>query len=99
MDRQVNAGVDVVNDGEMGKPGFISPPGSAASSARRRTPSRCGRNAREPRAFPEFYQAEIQTIDKRLRMQCVGPITYIGHDLMQEAFGFESLHWRENLTK
>jgi 5-methyltetrahydropteroyltriglutamate--homocysteine methyltransferase len=75
--RQVAAGIDVVNDGEMGKPGFINYAndrlgGFEAAPAHDKS---MWSGTRETKAFPEFYASELQTIDKRLRMQCTGKIS------------------------
>ena len=86
VNRQVAAGVDVVNDGEMGKPGFINYANDRLGGFERapaHTKSMWS-GTRETRAFPEFYASEIQNIDKRLRMQCTGPITYVGQALIAE---------------
>jgi 5-methyltetrahydropteroyltriglutamate--homocysteine methyltransferase len=83
---QTEAGVDVVNDGEMGKPGFINYANNRLGGFEPAPPHTRSMwsGTREARAFPEFYQADVQTIDRRLRMQCVGPVTYTGHALIQE---------------
>jgi 5-methyltetrahydropteroyltriglutamate--homocysteine methyltransferase len=84
--RQVAVGIDVVNDGEMGKPGFINYAndrlgGFEPAPAHDKS---MWSGTRETEAFPEFYAAELQTIDRRLRMQCTGPITYKGQALIAE---------------
>ena len=58
--------------------------GSAVSSARRPTPNPCGRAPVRPMHFRNSTESEIKNIDRRLRMQCVAPITYKGHALIQE---------------
>ncbi len=86
VDRQIKAGVDIVNDGEMGKPGFINYANDRLGGFER-APAHdksMWSGTRETKAFPEFYQTEVQTIDKRLRMQCIGAITYSGHALIAE---------------
>ena len=84
--RQTEIGVDVVNDGEMGKPGFINYANDRLGGFEPAPPHTRSMwsGTRETKAFPEFYQAEVATIDKRLRLQCVGPITYTGHALIAE---------------
>ena len=84
--RQVAAGVDVVNDGEMGKPGFINYAndrlgGFEQAPAHTRS---MWSGTRETKAFPEFYASELQTVDRRMRMQCTGPIAYKGQALIAE---------------
>ena len=84
--RQIEAGVDIVSDGEMGKPGFINYANDRLGGFERapaNTKSMWS-GTRETNAFPEFYESEIKNIDRRLRMQCVAPITYKGHALIQE---------------
>jgi 5-methyltetrahydropteroyltriglutamate--homocysteine methyltransferase len=84
--RQVAVGIDIVNDGEMGKPGFINYAndrlgGFEPAPAHDKS---MWSGTRETKAFPEFYAAELQTVDKRLRMQCTGEITYKGQALIAE---------------
>ena len=62
----------------MGKPGFINYANDRLGGFERapaNTKSMWS-GTRETNAFPEFYEAETKTIDRRLRLQCVGPITY-----------------------
>src|SRR5262245_26370588 len=82
--QQVAAGVDVVSDGEMGKPGFINYANDRLGGFERAPPNTKSMwsGTRETKAFPEFYETEIKTIDRRLRLQCIGPITFKGHDLI-----------------
>ena len=86
VERQTKAGVDVVNDGEMGKPGFINYANERLGGfevAPVNTKSMWS-GTRETRAFPEFYESEIKNIDRRQRLQCIGPITYTGHAIIQQ---------------
>lgn len=88
VDKQRNAGVDIISDGEMGKSSFLtyvterlsgfendkSPP-KGSSFAR----------SREYRAFPEAY-AELARGTRPpqfARMVCTGPITYTGRQQLQ----------------
>ena len=86
VDRQVAAGIDIVNDGEQGKPGFINYANDRLSGFEPAPPhtKSMWSGTRETKAFPEFYGSEVKTIDKRLRMQCIGPIRYTGHGLIAE---------------
>lgn len=86
--QQVETGLDVVTDGEMGKPSFITYAsqrlgGLAPGEGERPNPFA---HSREQAAFPEFYQAEAQARvsapRRRARIVCTGPITYKGHDLV-----------------
>jgi 5-methyltetrahydropteroyltriglutamate--homocysteine methyltransferase len=83
--KQVDFGVDVVSDGEMSKPSFLTyvsdrlggfepdtdrPPGSPFA------------NSRELKAFPEFYAWLARTMPSPAlgvtRIACTGPVTYKG---------------------
>ncbi len=86
--RQVATGLDIVTDGEMGKPSFITYAsqrlgGLEPGQGERPNPFA---RSREQLAFPEFYQAEAQAQvsapRRRARIDCTGPITYKGHDLV-----------------
>jgi 5-methyltetrahydropteroyltriglutamate--homocysteine methyltransferase len=88
--QQVRLGIDVVDDGEMSKPGFIhyvnERLGGFAPSPD--APSRSTwADSRETRAFPEFYawfaQALPSPATKAAHLACVGPITYKGRALLQ----------------
>ena len=100
--RQIETGVDIVSDGEMGKPGFINYTNDRLGGFERapaNTKSMWS-GTRETNAFPEFYKSEIKNIDRRLRMQCVAPITYKGHALIQRRhLAASNRRWRANATK
>src|ERR1700690_1022854 len=84
--RQVDAGIDIVADGEMGRVGFIPyvnerptgiepSPGEIASY---------WNESREYNAFPEFYawaqgQPGAAGSAGRTRWMCTGPVSYKGH--------------------
>ena len=60
VDQQVKVGVDIVNDGEMSKPGFINYANDRMGGFQRapaHTKSMWS-GTRETKAFPEFYQTE-----------------------------------------
>jgi 5-methyltetrahydropteroyltriglutamate--homocysteine methyltransferase len=94
--QQVECGLDVINDGEVGKPSFIlyvderltgfeQRPVPEAEAARA---SFYLAGSREALAFPEYYQAELQAVGpavgQALRQPvCTGPITYKGQKLLQ----------------
>ncbi|MET0681305.1 MAG: cobalamin-independent methionine synthase II family protein [Burkholderiales bacterium] len=83
--RQTDIGVDIVDDGEMGKPGFIhytnerlagfEPLAEAVGSP--------WASSREVKAFPEFYHWFGRTYPSPAagarHMVCTGPISYKGH--------------------
>src|SRR5207249_2429507 len=82
-------GVDVVDDGEMGKPGFIPYVNERLSGFE---PDPEGRGSpwsgsREVRAFPEFYEwfsrAMPSPAVRSLHMVCTGPVVYKGHQHVQ----------------
>ena len=81
--RQVELGVDVIDDGEMGKPSFVTyvtdrlsgfePSAKAAGLP--------WSGSKEYISFPEFYAATVpQSANTRARtFACTGPIAYHGH--------------------
>jgi len=87
--RQAELGVDIVDDGEMGKPGFIhyvnerlagfEPLHEAVGSP--------WKNSREMKAFPEFYEWFGRVMPSPSatagHMVCTGPIAYKGHAHVQ----------------
>jgi 5-methyltetrahydropteroyltriglutamate--homocysteine methyltransferase len=83
--QQVDAGLDVVSDGEMAKPSFITYAASRLSGLETREGFRPSpfANTRETRDFPDYYQSTVaQQVSARRRralMVCGGPIAYKGH--------------------
>jgi 5-methyltetrahydropteroyltriglutamate--homocysteine methyltransferase len=81
VQRQLDLGVDVIDDGEQSKSGFIAylnerlggfepyslPPGPGLFAG-----------SREFRDFPEFYASQGAPGGKTAHMMCTGPITYTG---------------------
>src|SRR5262245_9369415 len=81
---QVELGIDIVNDGEMGKPSFITYVGERLSGLEKREgerPSPFARS-RESISFPEFYQSELaaqaSASRRRARTVCASPMRYKG---------------------
>ena len=81
--RQVEIGVDVIDDGEMGKPSFVTYitdrlSGFELSDKATELP---WSGSKEYAAFPEFYAATVaQSANARARrFACTGPIAYRGH--------------------
>jgi 5-methyltetrahydropteroyltriglutamate--homocysteine methyltransferase len=87
--KQVDLGVDIVDDGEFSKRGFavyaherlggLEPTGRARPSP--------WAESRESHAFPEFYAAEQGAKDKKptpssMQMACTAPLTYKGQALL-----------------
>ena len=82
--QQADAGLDVVSDGEMGKPSFITYASQRLAGLEKREGNRPSpfSNTRETRDFPEYYQSQVaeQVSARRRRalMVCSGPIAYKG---------------------
>jgi 5-methyltetrahydropteroyltriglutamate--homocysteine methyltransferase len=83
--QQVDAGLDVVSDGEMGKPSFITYAAQRLDGLEKREGNRPSpfSDTRETRDFPEYYQSavaeQVSARRRRARMVCAGPIKYKGH--------------------
>lgn len=87
--KQIELGVDVIDDGEFSKRGFAvyahERLGGLEETGKAR-PSPWA-NSRESQAFPEFYAAEQTVKDRKptpssMQMVCTAPITYKGKDLL-----------------
>jgi 5-methyltetrahydropteroyltriglutamate--homocysteine methyltransferase len=82
--QQIELGIDVVNDGEMGKPSFITYAAQRLNGLERRAGERKGpfATSRETASFPEYYSSEgaaqVSASRRRALMVCAGPITYKG---------------------
>ena len=82
-------GFDVVNDGEMGKPSFITYAAQRLDGLEKRAGSRPSpfATSRETRDYPEFYESEaakqVSAPRRRALMVCTGPIKYKGHDRLK----------------
>jgi 5-methyltetrahydropteroyltriglutamate--homocysteine methyltransferase len=87
--QQVVAGLDVVNDGEMGKPSFITYATQRLAGLEKREGTRPSpfANTRETRDFPKYYQStvaeQVSARRRRALMVCTGPIKYKGHDALK----------------
>ena len=75
--RQVDAGIDIVDDGEQSKPGFITYIHERLSGMEPRHDNPPQHDSREKRSFPEFY-AHGHSGTRPAPMLCTGPIRYIG---------------------
>ena len=87
--KQAQLGLDVVDDGEMGKPGFIPYVNERLAGFepdRERSGSPFA-GSREFKAFPEFYEWFGRTLPSPAaslpHMVCTGPISYKGHAQVQ----------------
>jgi 5-methyltetrahydropteroyltriglutamate--homocysteine methyltransferase len=85
--QQVAAGLDVVTDGEMSKPSFITYVTDRLTGFE---PSRepgalPWAGSKEVAAFPEFYEPSVRQSPNAAapRFACTGPITYRGHAQVQ----------------
>ena len=82
--QQVSAGLDVVSDGEMGKPSFITYAAARLDGLEKREGNRPSpfANTRETQDFPEYYQSavaeQVSARRRRALMVCAGPIKYKG---------------------
>jgi len=86
---QAEIGIDIVDDGEYGKPSFVTYMNDRLGGVRRSTaPIRSAWiDSREGREFPEFYAGATTTgsgtAASRIQMEVTGPLTYKGMDLLQ----------------
>lgn len=79
--RQAALGIDVIDDGEYGKPSFVSYINERLGGYEvdtRAGPRNQWLSSREGRSFPEFY-AQTHPASTHTHMVCTGAITYKGH--------------------
>jgi 5-methyltetrahydropteroyltriglutamate--homocysteine methyltransferase len=88
--RQAEIGLDVVDDGEQGKVGFITYANERLSGFEPR-PERSGRphfgGSREHQTFPDFYEQLPGAGGATFAFEhliCTGPVTYQGQALLQK---------------
>ena len=85
--KQVETGLDVITDGEMGKPSFITYITERLSGFTRSTePGRLPwAGSKEVTAFPDFYEPSLRQSPNASapRFACTGPIAYVGHARVQ----------------
>ena len=80
--KQASIGIDVVSDGEMSKPSFITYindrlDGFTVDTADRNQSPWVG--SREVKAFPDFYAPQLKNVHTRhTHFLCTGPVTYKG---------------------
>ena len=75
--RQTDAGIDIVDDGEQSKPGFIIYIDERLSGMEPRTDNPPQLDTREKRDFPEFYEHGHSGSRPPMRL-CTGPVKYTG---------------------
>jgi 5-methyltetrahydropteroyltriglutamate--homocysteine methyltransferase len=83
--RQVALGIDVIDDGEYGKPSFVSYINERLGGYEvdtRAGPRNQWLSSREGQSFPEFY-ALTHPASTHTHMICTGPITYKGHSQLK----------------
>ncbi len=83
VEKQIELGLDVIDDGEYSKPSFVTYVNDRLSGyeADPSAPRRGSwSESREGLAFPEFYG---NSPARGVRMVCTGPITYKGQALLQ----------------
>jgi 5-methyltetrahydropteroyltriglutamate--homocysteine methyltransferase len=86
--RQVDLGMDVVSDGELGKPSFLTYVNTRLGGFERRTPTGAvpWATSREARAFPEYYawaaKANPSGAATAVHLAATGPVTYTGMDAL-----------------
>jgi 5-methyltetrahydropteroyltriglutamate--homocysteine methyltransferase len=80
--KQLELGIDVIDDGEFGKPSFVSYGNERLGGF---SPRRDGggvspwAQSREALTFPEFYQTQMGSVSSQhARLVCTGPVTYTG---------------------
>jgi len=91
--RQVETGIDIVDDGEYGKPSFLTYVNERLGGFEPSTRAfgLPWEGSREAKAFPEFYTPASRptgsgTAASFARMECVGPIVYRGKALLERDF-------------
>ncbi len=87
VEKQLDLGIDVIDDGEQGKPSFLTyinerlggfEPGGPRGSP--------WAGSREVKSFPEYYEAMARAgggPGNATKMRCTGPITYKGQAQLQ----------------
>src|SRR5262245_45087066 len=83
--KQIDLGIDVVDDGEYGKPSFVSYINERLGGYEvdtRAGPRNQWASSREGLSFPEFY-GETHPASTHTHMICTGPITYKGHSQLK----------------
>jgi 5-methyltetrahydropteroyltriglutamate--homocysteine methyltransferase len=89
--RQVALGVDVIDDGECGKPSFVSYGNERLGGFSARTGGggiSPWARSREAISFPEFYQSQMGSVSaQHARLVCTGPVTYKGQAALQTDLG------------
>ena len=80
--RQTDCGIDIVDDGEQSKPGFITYIDERLAGMEPRTDNPPQLDTREKRSFPEFYAHGHSGTRPPPRL-CTGPVRYTGQRQLQ----------------
>jgi len=84
--KQAEIGLDVIDDGEFGKPGFmhyVNQRLSGFEPIRGAAPASPFAASRDYRSFPEYYAAQPASPAKMApHLECTGPISYKGQRLL-----------------
>ena len=87
--KQVAAGIDIVTDGEMSKPGHAVYINGRLEGYEARPDAEIDVYREEKDAFPEYYEDYFEramlggAIAPSAPLFCVGPVRYVGHDELQ----------------
>ena len=88
--RQIETGLDIIDDGEMSKPGFIPYVNERLGGFEPRKDAPGGSpfaGSREFKSFPEFYEWFARVMPspalRSVHLVCTGPITYKGQKYVQ----------------
>jgi 5-methyltetrahydropteroyltriglutamate--homocysteine methyltransferase len=87
--QQVACGIDIVSDGEQGKPGFFAYISERLTGFEPRPNERFDLFAAEAQAFPEYYEQYFRramlggAVAPPMPLVCVGPVQYVGHAALQ----------------
>ena len=89
VDRQLALGLDVVDDGEMSKPSFVTYAQErlAGFEVAGEPAGFPWAESREVLAFPDFYEASVRQggndARRAPRLACTGPVSYTGQDAVR----------------
>jgi 5-methyltetrahydropteroyltriglutamate--homocysteine methyltransferase len=87
--KQVESGIDILADGEQGKPGFFTYVSERLSGFEPRPSASMTFFADEVAAFPEYYKEYFSqamlggSIAPIVPLVCTGPVSYRGHDALR----------------
>jgi 5-methyltetrahydropteroyltriglutamate--homocysteine methyltransferase len=85
--QQVETGLDIITDGEVGKPSFVNYINDRLGGfeiSEKAPPGSPWGETREARSFPEFYKKAAESSTKAsalaIHLACTGPVIYAGQD-------------------